>query len=93
MPYYTFECQGCGLRIRFFSSISQKSTPVCDCGEMVEFWEPSNYKPFPAFTTTNVNGRPLEITSLQQIRKLEKESGSRNLVWEPGSWNSKHGEL
>lgn len=93
MPYYQFECQNCGLRVEFFSSIEAKSTPVCDCGEMVEVWEPRKHKPFPAFVTTHIDGKPREITSLHEIRQLEKAHERTKLCWEPGSYDSKHGEL
>ncbi len=78
---------------RSMGQIEMLDMPECCSQPMEIHWAPRSYKPFPSFVTTNIDGKPIEIGSLQQIRKLEKEHEKTKLCWEPGSWNSKYGDL
>lgn len=95
MPAYTFECDQCHLQLDVFMTLTELErcgAPECaEHGPMDYVWEPRKHKPFPAFTTTHVDGKPMEITSLHQIRKLEKEREGRKFCWEPGSYDSRYG--
>lgn len=77
-------------------NLNDVGLPVCECGgETVQtiIGRTEKAKPFPSFTTShlkNSNGQPLEITSLRQIRELERQHKATDLVWEIGSYNSEH---
>ncbi len=67
----------------------------CQCGGVMRLaWLPNHRRPFPSFVTNNLktynNGQPMEITSLHQIRQLEKKYADRELRWEPGSFDNYH---
>ena len=97
IPRYDFECDLCGW-------ITESDQPSADidhtvllcpeCGGSARLtWLPNHRKPFPSFVTTHITGKPLEISSLQQIRHLEKARESTKFCWEPGSFDTKHGDL
>jgi len=94
MPTYKFECEPCQFRLEVYmplSMLDQFGPPECEeHGPMQYVWELNKTRPFPAFTTTHVDGKPLEITSLHQIRKLEKERERSKFCWEMGSYDSSH---
>lgn len=97
MPLYDFRCDVCGRTLvdhyRSMGQIEMLDLPEC-CSKVMEIhWAPRSYKPFPSFTTTNIDGTPREINSLHEIRKLEKQHEKTKLCWEPGSFNSKYGDL
>lgn len=94
MPYYSFECEPCNMRLSFFCSIAEleRGVECAEHGPMTQLWEPTFYKPFPAFTTTHIDGVPTEITSLSQIRRLEKQREATKFCWEPGSYDSRYGD-
>jgi len=97
MIRHDFECLKCGaiLEDQPVDSTNIDDIRCEECSQKMEvLYRTKTYKPFPAFTTSNIDGKPREITSLHQIRKLEKANEHKKLVWEPGSYNSlKYGDL
>ena len=94
MPFYRFECEPCRFSFEVYMSIADYDLfgpPECEeHGPMAHVWESHRYRPFPSFTTTHVDGKPMEITSLHQIRRLEKEREGSKFCWEIGSYDSSH---
>ena len=96
MPRYDVQCDKCKevMEVICASEEIDSFGLNCPCGGVAKLaWLPKAYKPFPAFVTKNIDGKPQEITSLHQIRKLEKANEHKKLCWEPGSYNSKYGDL
>lgn len=98
MIRYDVQCQLCGWTREVDSTPEDIDGIDILCracgGPMKLVWLPNHRVPFPSFTTNHLNaynnGQPLEVTSLQQIRNLEKKYQDRELRWEPGSWNNYH---
>lgn len=102
MPLYNFQCD-CGFwKYDVMVPMAQVNNhlELCTaCGHRMEmmWWDSrTNNRPFPAFVTNHLStleGKSLEITSLQQIRQLEKKYEDRKLIWEPGSYDSNYGDM
>lgn len=94
---HDFICYECAVIARDRVWDSEEDTPVCkSCGEPMEFLfaRGRSYRPFPEFTTKHtVDGKERTFRSLQDIRKYEKENQDRGVCWEPGSYDTLHGEL
>jgi putative FmdB family regulatory protein len=80
MPTYGYKCRFCGEKIELTMTVSamEKSNPECPgCGDLM-VWDPSgSYRthPFKSFITHHVNGKPMEIGSLHELRNVEKRYG------------------
>ena len=71
MPIHNYRCATCGKE-----SFDQWAPPDC-CNKPMDIAWAGFYskRPFKEFTTRNVNGEPMTITSLAQLRQVEKQYG------------------
>lgn len=71
MPLHDYQCSECGAKLD-----DQWTHPDC-CGRPMSIvWHGWRGKrPFQPFTTKHVNGKPMEITSLAQLRQVERQYG------------------
>lgn len=73
------ECPGCGWQVEKFAAISEVHPEVkvrcgvCDLPLSLLPTTSTKRMPFKAFTTTHVTGSPMEISSITQLRKVEKD--------------------
>ena len=95
MPLYDFICHECGTKIYYFARIKDRVVPVCVAhGDMDQILATGNgHQPFKPFTANHTPDGPVEITSLHDIRRLEKKYQDRDFYWEPGSYDTNYGEL
>jgi putative FmdB family regulatory protein len=101
MPTYDYKCHKCNHTEELLLRLSEHvvTLPCPSCGGSMEqyFPRPPSTGSFPAFTLEHSrhlseDGEPIEIHSLADIRRLEKKHEDRELCWEPGSFDTKHGE-
>jgi len=102
MPLYDFKCDNCGyvLEDEYVHHLEidgyYTECPVCGIEMERLFTCSSKHQPFKEFTTDHLKhltgGKSITFKSLQEIRKFEKAHEDRNLVWEPGSYDTKYGE-
>lgn len=78
MPYYDMKCPSCGWTVEKFAPVSdvhpvvKVECRVCDVALEVLPTISTKRVPFKAFTTTHVNGKPIEIDSITKLRQVEK---------------------
>lgn len=104
MPVYKYICDTCGNKTEVFWSIAEmeaieKQGLECTCGNKLERdWKMTGrhrpFKPFKVKTKTlrGPDGGPLEITSLQQIRQLEKQHSDIGLCFDAFSYDNFKGK-
>lgn len=78
MPTYQFRCERCGKRREFFVPVAElaaleEETRCCGQRMLYDWTHSVRHRPFRPFTTKHVNGSPMEITSLSQLRRIEKQ--------------------
>lgn len=82
MPFYAFICRQCGQRREAVASVEglpelENSMNCFNCGLKMDYDWSRSYasKPFPEFVTENVDGKPMRIASLSELRRVEREHG------------------
>ncbi len=80
MPTYNYECSACHTQWEKVVPYSTSPNPSCECGgESERIWKitpRTGYQIFP-YTTTHLNGEPIEITSATHLHELEKQFNVR----------------
>lgn len=82
MPLRDFSCASCGLQQERFYHVNQAPPPCAHCEGQLQVLERSNEGDrrksavFP-FVTTHIDGkgRPIEVTDMGHLRRLEREYG------------------
>lgn len=77
MPIYQFECEGCKKGFERYLSLRGEDNPPCECGGKTErVWalgvRTKGSDVFP-YVTTNITGKPIEVTSYAHLKNLCKQ--------------------
>jgi hypothetical protein len=71
------DCAGCGKRVRHYFVIVGKGDFCSACAPVARYQGKSTFP----FTTTNINGKSIEVQSLKHLRSLEKEHGVQSFAY------------
>src|SRR5687767_14890509 len=81
MPIYAYECKACQGQFDRYVNYTTSENPACECGGATEkIWKITKHvaaSAFP-FTTTNLTGQPIEVTSPGHLEELCKLHGVTN---------------
>lgn len=78
MPNYGFACTHCGTKsekFMYFEDYHEIDCPQCGMQTIWDVSQNLKNRPFKAFTTTHIDGKPMEIGSLHELRQIEKRHG------------------
>ena len=100
MPLYDFACDECNeqrIDVYIHNTKIIGHTELCTCGQEMEMsWHKTGghnvFIAFDAVHMTRLAGSPQEITSLADIRKLEKKYESQQLCFDAYSFDGAYGD-